>query len=65
MDNSKKVKEIKVQHGLRREMMSVFGTTYPTIRAALRYKSDTYYAKRMRGYALNHGGVIIEYSINQ
>ncbi len=59
-----KVREIKVSHGMRREIMAIFGASYPTVRAALRFKSDTYFAKRMRGYALNHGGVIVE-SINQ
>lgn len=43
--------------GLKREIQSVYGYSYPTIRRALCGSDDTDAAKRIRWYALRHGGV--------
>lgn len=55
-----KLKEIKIEHGLRKEIMKQFSTTYPTVKAALSYKSHTPLAEKIRSYALQHGGVVVE-----
>jgi len=53
-------KEIKVDHGMRKQMMVIFETSYPSLRAALRFKVNTDKAILMRSYALMHGGVLLE-----
>ena len=57
-----KFKIIKVSHGMRKQMMEVFSTTYPTLRAALSFESNTDKAELMRHYALEHGGILLESS---
>ena len=42
--------------GLRSKIMSVFGTTYPTVREALNGSDSTQLRKAIRGYALKNGG---------
>lgn len=54
------MKKIIVNHGLRKQMMMVLNVTYPTIRAALAFESDTFTAKCIRFYALEHGGVLVK-----
>lgn len=57
---AKTKKEIKIDHGMRKEMMEIFDTTYPTLRSALRFLTNTDKAIRMRTYALMHGGILME-----
>ncbi len=64
MNTKEKIKEIRVEHGLRKEILKTFNTTYPTIKTALSFQSDTENARMIRGYALNHGGILVE-SINK
>lgn len=54
------MQRIVVEHGLRKQMMLELGVTYPTIRAALVYSSNTLTAKIIRKYALEHGGVLVK-----
>ena len=49
--------EILVKHGLKMEMYRVLGYSRPTINKALRGWLDTDYARKIRHYALAHGGV--------
>lgn len=49
--------KIITEHGLKHEIKKVYGYSYPTIRRALRGSDDTEAAKRIRWYALRHGGV--------
>ena len=53
------IKQIVIEHGLRKQMLFALEVTYPTIRAALTYKSNTLTAKCIRQYALEHGGVLV------
>lgn len=43
--------------GLRSKIMSVFKTTYPTVREALNGSDSTKLRRDIRAYALAHGGV--------
>ena len=54
------IKQIVVQHGLRKQIMTHFKVTYPTVRTALSYKSDTPMSKNIRQYALDRGGVLMQ-----
>ena len=54
------MQQIVVGYGLRKLMMLELGVTYPTIKAALEYKSNTYIAECIRQYALEHGGVLVK-----
>lgn len=54
------VKRIYIEHGLRKQMMDALNVTYPTIRAALNFRSNTLTAKVIRQYAIEHGGVILQ-----
>lgn len=47
---------IVVSHGLRKQIMETLNVTYPTIRSALKFKSNTLNAQLIRLYALTHGG---------
>ncbi|MBQ9440034.1 MAG: hypothetical protein IJU35_05540 [Paludibacteraceae bacterium] len=42
--------------GLRSKIMSVFNTTYPTVREALNGSDSTKLRRNIRGYALRNGG---------
>ena len=53
-------KIIIVSHGLKKEMMEVLDTSYPSIRSALAFKTNTMKAKVIRKYALDHGGKLVE-----
>lgn len=48
---------IAVEYGVNTEIMAALGCTQPTIRAALRYKSNTSLARKIRFLALKKGGV--------
>ena len=52
-----KKREIMVSWGERQELMAIFRTSYPTVRAALRGKSNTDLARKIRTAALKRGGV--------
>lgn len=62
MNQEKKipVREIKIEHGLRKEIMKQLCTTYPTIKSALLFKSHTSLSEKIREYALQHGGILVE-----
>lgn len=60
MATKKKARLIIVGHGLRRQIMEALKVSYPTCRAALRYETDTEIARKIRGYAMNHGGMAVE-----
>jgi len=62
-DYSKADREIKVSHGMRKKMMALFDTTYPTLRSALHFKVSNEKAVMMRQYALKHGGVLMESAV--
>lgn len=52
-------KEILLRQGAKAKLMQVLNTTYPTVRAALKFETDTEIAKRIRHYAMNElGGVV-------
>jgi len=53
-------KIIIVSHGLKKEMMEVLDTSYPSIRSALAFKTNTLKARAIRQYALNNGGKLVE-----
>lgn len=53
------IKQIYVEHGLRKQIMIALEVTYPTVKAALSYRSNTLTAKCIRQYALQHGGVLV------
>lgn len=57
------MKIILVNHGTKKEIMAAFKCTYPTVRAALNYKSNTCLANKIRKAAINKGGHLVE-SIN-
>jgi hypothetical protein len=48
--------EILVRPGDRRKLMDTFKTNYPTVRSALRYRTNTLLAQRIRAAALEMGG---------
>lgn len=58
------IQEITVSHGLRKEIMEELDCTYPTVRAALKFRSDTLLAIRIRQYAIRHGGVLMQSQYN-
>lgn len=64
-DISKKMNEILVKHGLKMQIHRVLGCSRPTINEALSGRSDTDYARKIRWYALRHGGVEIPSNNNQ
>ena len=57
MDN---VKRIFVDYGLRKQIMAALDVTYPTVRAALCFTTDTEMAQKIRQYALDHGGMLLQ-----
>ena len=54
------MKKIIVNYGLRKKIMVALDCTYPTVQAALEYRSHTDKAKRIRNYALRHGGQLFQ-----
>lgn len=48
--------KILVPHGAKEEAQRVLGYSQPTIRRALNGADDTKIARRIRMWALNHGG---------
>lgn len=51
------MRQIVVEYGVNTEIMAALGCTQPTIRAALRFKSNTSLARKIRFLALKKGGV--------
>lgn len=51
---------IIVEHGLRKEIIEYFDTTYPTVQRALKFKTNTKLAQKIRYYALNCGGTLVK-----
>lgn len=51
------MRQIVVEYGVNTEIMAALGCAQPTIRAALRYKSNTSLARKIRFLALKKGGV--------
>jgi hypothetical protein len=51
------MKQIILGHSKKKEIMKIINVTYPTIRAALKYKSDSTLAFKIRKLALELGGV--------
>ncbi|MGI6342083.1 MAG: hypothetical protein ACOXZ9_03760 [Bacteroidales bacterium] len=49
--------KILVEHGERRRLMKLLGTTYPTVKTALSEKYFTDLHKKIRKCALDNGGV--------
>ncbi len=58
-------KFIVVRHGLRKELMEHFGTTYPTVKSALKCEAQSELANEIRAYALSHGGVMVRKIVEQ
>lgn len=58
------MKKILVEFGVRKELMTMFNTTYPTLRLILKYQSKHPLADKIRNAALNKGGVISEKPTN-
>ena len=59
-NNISQIKQIVVNHGLRKQIMAALGATYPTVRAALHFMSDTEKAQQIRQYAIDHGGILLQ-----
>jgi hypothetical protein len=55
--------EIKVEYGEVRRLMKRHKVSAPTVRAALKYKSNTLLAQKIRASAKASGGREIEYKI--
>lgn len=56
-----KMKMILIKHGDRERIMKAMGVTYPTVRRALRYESNSEVARKIRTYALRSlGGKVLE-----
>lgn len=57
------MKKINTEYGDAKKIMEVFGVTgYPTVRDALRFKTNSDLAKRIRTYAIRSlGRKVIEY----
>jgi hypothetical protein len=56
------MKKIIVENGDRLKLMKIFNTTYPTVRSALNFQTNSELACKIRKAALNRGGVILEKS---
>lgn len=54
------MKKIEINGGKKKELMRVCNATYPTVRQALRFLSDTEKAKRIRKVAMEMGGMVME-----
>ena len=50
------MRRIIVDYGTRREIMQLLDCTYPTVRTALQFGSDTELAQRIRKVAMEKGG---------
>lgn len=54
----KKGKEILLGYGERIRLMSAFSVSYPTLRRALKFKTDTELARKIRHTAISeYGGI--------
>jgi len=58
------MKSILVNHGTKKEIMAAFGCTYPIVRAALNFKSNTPLSGKIRKAAINKGGRLVESTNN-
>ena len=54
-------KEILLAGGKRKNIIKSLNTTYPTIREALRFKSNTEISQKIRKIAIENGGKLVEY----
>ena len=52
-------KEILVENGEKKVLKELFGKSYPTIQAALQYRSKTALAHKIREAAIKRGGVLV------
>ncbi len=59
-DNKNQIKQIIVDHGLHKQIMAALDVSYPTVRAALHFKSDTEKAQQIRQYAVDRGGILLQ-----
>ena len=53
-------KEILVRNGEKLELKTIFKTTYPTVRSALRFKTNTALAHTIREAAIKRGGMLVK-----
>lgn len=54
-------RQILLPHGKKNELMRMVHCTYPTVRAALRFRSDSATARKIRFVAVKHlGGYEVE-----
>jgi hypothetical protein len=58
------MKQIITQYGERRKMAKLFKTTPQLIHRALRFGSQSNLAQKVRKYALDNGGILIENNNN-
>lgn len=58
-------KEILVDNGQKLKLKQLFETSYPTVRTALKYKTNTALAYRIRKAAIEMGGIVVERSETQ
>lgn len=58
-------KEILVDNGVRKYIIELYHTTYPTVRTALKYQSKTALAHKIRKTAIECGGVVVTYDKQQ
>lgn len=54
------MKKIIVSPEVNKKIQEIFGVTQPNVSQALNYRRHSQNAKRMRMYALSHGGVMLE-----
>lgn len=54
-------RKIEVDHGTKKRIMRALNCTYPTVKTALEFRSETEKAQKIRQYAMQNGGV--EYKV--
>lgn len=54
-----KEKRIVISHALRKQILEVFDTTYPTVRKALAFETNSAKAYKIQQFALKNGGILI------
>lgn len=52
-------RRIVISHALRKQILEVFDTTYPTVRKALAFETNSAKAYQIQQFALRNGGVLI------
>ena len=53
-------KEILVENGEKLALKTIFKTSYPTIRSALRFRTNTALAHKIRETAIKRGGMLVK-----